>query len=172
MPLGNGVALASRFLFKLFKNASLSSMTSKRRVSCCLMLLTKLLGLVASLSSSLACLTLLLSSSMILSVLLLKCDFLALSSSCLLKSLIVWLRSNALLMWYFNAAPAVASFKAFGNFTPKMRSGAFLYSVPSVNLVHWYFNAPPKVVARPWLKFFVVAGFRLSAILASFLKSL
>ncbi|EPZ94956.1 membrane protein [Helicobacter pylori UM077] len=55
---------------------------------------------------------------------------------------------------------------------PKMRSGAFLYSVPSVNLVHWYFNAPLKVVAKPWLKFLVVAGFRLSAILASFLKSL
>ncbi|WP_308441610.1 hypothetical protein [Helicobacter pylori] len=36
----------------------------------------------------------------------------------------------------------MASFSALGNFTPKMRSGAFLYSVPSVNLVHWYFNAP------------------------------
>ncbi|WQX32760.1 hypothetical protein E5P61_05395 [Helicobacter pylori] len=46
------------------------------------------------------------------------------------------------------------------------------YSVPSVNLVHWYFNAPLKVVAKPWLKFFVVAGFKLSAILASFLNSL
>ncbi|MDU9765016.1 hypothetical protein RGC28_05925 [Helicobacter pylori] len=44
--------------------------------------------------------------------------------------------------------------------------------VPSVNLVHWYFNAPPKVVAKPWLKFFVVAGFRFKAIFASFLKSL
>ncbi|WQY63223.1 hypothetical protein E5L59_03600 [Helicobacter pylori] len=66
----------------------------------------------------------------------------------------------------------MASFKALGNFTPKMRSGAFLYSVPSVNLVHWYFNAPLNEVANPWLKFFVVAGFRLSAILASFLKSL
>ncbi|AHN38855.1 hypothetical protein [Helicobacter pylori] len=53
-----------------------------------------------------------------------------------------------------------------------MRSGAFLYSVPIVNLVHWYFNAPLKVVAKPWLKFLVVAGFRLSAIFASFLKSL
>ncbi|WQV23387.1 hypothetical protein KVJ73_05020 [Helicobacter pylori] len=66
----------------------------------------------------------------------------------------------------------MASFKALGNFTPKMRSGAFLYKVPRVNLVHWYFNAPLKVVAKPWLKFFVIAGFRLSAILASFLKSL
>ncbi|MBH0296741.1 hypothetical protein I6945_06755 [Helicobacter pylori] len=66
----------------------------------------------------------------------------------------------------------MASFKALGNFTPKMRSGAFLYSVPKVNLVHWYFNAPLRVVANPWLKFFVIAGFRLSAILASFLKSL
>ncbi|WP_231222783.1 hypothetical protein [Helicobacter pylori] len=46
------------------------------------------------LSSSLACLTPLLSSSMILSVLLLKCDFLVLSSNCLLKSLIVWLHST------------------------------------------------------------------------------
>ncbi|WP_232261049.1 hypothetical protein [Helicobacter pylori] len=46
------------------------------------------------------------------------------------------------------------------------------YKVPSVNLVHWYFNAPLKVVAKPWLKFLVIAGFRLSAILASFLKSL
>nr|WP_232256153.1 hypothetical protein [Helicobacter pylori] len=53
-----------------------------------------------------------------------------------------------------------------------MRSGAFRYSVPKVNLVHWYFNAPLKVVAKPWLKFFVIAGFRLKAILASFLKSL
>ncbi|MCQ2941030.1 hypothetical protein [Helicobacter pylori] len=66
----------------------------------------------------------------------------------------------------------MASFKALGNFTPKIRSGAFLYKVPKVNLVHWYFNAPLKVVAKPWLKFFVIAGFRLSAILASFLKSL
>ncbi|WQW40526.1 hypothetical protein KVK57_05285 [Helicobacter pylori] len=66
----------------------------------------------------------------------------------------------------------MASFSALGNFTPKMRSGAFRYSVPKVNLVHWYFNAPLKVVAKPWLKFFVVAGFRLKAILASFLKSL
>ncbi|MFP6277585.1 hypothetical protein ACLGD7_04075 [Helicobacter pylori] len=66
----------------------------------------------------------------------------------------------------------MASFSALGSFTPKMRSGAFLYKVPSVNLVHWYFNAPLKVVAKPWLKFFVVAGFRLSAIFASFLKSL
>ncbi|RVZ40099.1 hypothetical protein EC549_08100 [Helicobacter pylori] len=66
----------------------------------------------------------------------------------------------------------MASFKALGNFTPKIRSGAFRYSVPSVNLVHWYFNAPLKVVAKPWLKFLVVAGFKLSAIFASFLKSL
>ncbi|XGA85532.1 hypothetical protein QAP04_04870 [Helicobacter pylori] len=66
----------------------------------------------------------------------------------------------------------MASFKALGNFTPKIRSGAFLNNVPSVNLVHWYFNAPLKVVAKPWLKFLVVAGFKLSAILASFLKSL
>ncbi|WRA95830.1 hypothetical protein E5L37_02315 [Helicobacter pylori] len=66
----------------------------------------------------------------------------------------------------------MASFKALGNFTPRMRSGAFLYSVPKVNLVHWYFNAPLRVVAKPWLKFFVIAGFKLSAILASFLKSL
>ncbi|MFB1285933.1 hypothetical protein ACEWYW_07145 [Helicobacter pylori] len=66
----------------------------------------------------------------------------------------------------------MASFKAFGNFTPKMRSGTFRYSVPNVNLVHWYFNAPLNEVAKPWLKFFVVAGSRLSAIFASFLKSL
>ncbi|GAA7641356.1 hypothetical protein MMM5_14550 [Helicobacter pylori] len=66
----------------------------------------------------------------------------------------------------------MASFKALGNLIPKMRSGAFLYSVPSVNLIHWYFNAPLRVVAKPWLKFFVVADFKLSAILASFLKSL
>ncbi|UOR48272.1 hypothetical protein MPG56_02995 [Helicobacter pylori] len=70
MPLGNGVALAFKFLFKSLKNASLSSMTSKGRASFSLMLLTRLLGFVASLSSSLACLTPLLSSSMILSVLL------------------------------------------------------------------------------------------------------
>ncbi|WP_307810429.1 hypothetical protein [Helicobacter pylori] len=66
----------------------------------------------------------------------------------------------------------MASFKAFGNLIPKTRSGALRYKVPSVNLVHWYFNAPLKVVAKPWLKFFVVVGFKLSAILTSFLKSL
>ncbi|WQW61376.1 hypothetical protein KVK62_02495 [Helicobacter pylori] len=66
----------------------------------------------------------------------------------------------------------MASFKAFGNLIPKIRSGALRYIVPSVNLVHWYFNAPLNEVANPWLKFFVMAGFRLSAILASFLKSL
>ncbi|WP_231202649.1 hypothetical protein [Helicobacter pylori] len=66
----------------------------------------------------------------------------------------------------------MASFSAFGSLIPKMRSGAFRYSVPSVNLAHWYFNAPLKVVAKPWLKFLVVVGFRLSAILVSFLKSL
>ncbi|WRC69206.1 hypothetical protein E5K96_02440 [Helicobacter pylori] len=66
----------------------------------------------------------------------------------------------------------MASFKALGSFIPRIRSGAFRYKVPSVNLTHWYFNAPLKVVAKPWLKFLVVAGFRLSAILASFLKSL
>ncbi|WP_187921576.1 hypothetical protein [Helicobacter pylori] len=66
----------------------------------------------------------------------------------------------------------MASFSALGSLIPKRRSGAFLYSVPKVNLVHWYFNAPLRVVAKPWLKFFVIAGFRLSAILASFLKSL
>ncbi len=55
-------------------------MTSKGRVSCSLMLLTKLLVLVASLISSLACLIPLLSSSMILSVLLLNLAFVALSS--------------------------------------------------------------------------------------------
>nr|WP_237389497.1 hypothetical protein [Helicobacter pylori] len=49
-------------------------------------------------SSSLACLTALLSSSMILSVLLVNWEFLALSSKFLLKSLMVWLLSNALLM--------------------------------------------------------------------------
>nr|WP_237389503.1 hypothetical protein [Helicobacter pylori] len=53
---------------------------------------------MASLSSSLACLTPLLSSSMILSVLLVNWEFLALSSKFLLKSLMVWLLSNALLM--------------------------------------------------------------------------
>ncbi|MFT2743436.1 hypothetical protein ACMWP4_06755, partial [Helicobacter pylori] len=47
-----------------------------------------------SLSSSLACLTPLLSSSMILSVLLVNLEFLALSSNCLLKSLMVWLLST------------------------------------------------------------------------------
>ncbi|MGL2739508.1 hypothetical protein ACQJ8O_07435 [Helicobacter pylori] len=47
-----------------------------------------------SLISSLACLTPLLSSSMILSVLLVNLEFLALNSSCLLKSLIEWLRST------------------------------------------------------------------------------
>nr|WP_249406782.1 hypothetical protein [Helicobacter pylori] len=46
------------------------------------------------LSSSLACLTPLLSSSMILSVLLLNLDFLALSSNFFVKSLIVWLLST------------------------------------------------------------------------------
>ncbi|GAA7917807.1 hypothetical protein TH0221_12660 [Helicobacter pylori] len=66
----------------------------------------------------------------------------------------------------------MASFRALGNLIPKMRSGALRYSVPSVNLVLWYFNAPINEVAKPWLKFLVVAGFRLSAILASFLKSL
>ncbi|GHR06086.1 hypothetical protein [Helicobacter pylori] len=66
----------------------------------------------------------------------------------------------------------MASFKALGNLIPKIRSGVFRYKVPSVNLVHWYFNAPLRVVAKPWLRFLVVAGFRLSAIFASFLKSL
>ncbi|MGL2630022.1 hypothetical protein ACQJ6S_07360 [Helicobacter pylori] len=66
----------------------------------------------------------------------------------------------------------MASFSALGSLIPKRRSGAFRYKVPSVNLVHWYFNAPLKVVAKPWLKFFVIAGFRACAILASFLKSL
>ncbi|WQX09094.1 hypothetical protein E5P74_05920 [Helicobacter pylori] len=84
MPLGNGVALSFKFWFKSLKNASLSSMTSKGRVSCSLMLLTKLLVLVASLISSLACLIPLLSSSMILSVLLLNLAFLVISSKCLL----------------------------------------------------------------------------------------
>ncbi|WQU76229.1 hypothetical protein KVC01_04410 [Helicobacter pylori] len=51
-----------------------------------------------SLISSLACLMPLLSSSMILSVLLLKWDFCALNSNCLLNSLIEWLLSSALLM--------------------------------------------------------------------------
>ncbi|WP_096522710.1 hypothetical protein [Helicobacter pylori] len=55
----------------------------------------------------------------------------------------------------------MASFKALGNFTPKMRSGALRYKVPKVNLVHWYFNAPLKVVAKPWLRFLVVAVFSL-----------
>ncbi|KNX46448.1 hypothetical protein AEY54_01565 [Helicobacter pylori] len=74
-------------------------MTSKGRVSCSLMLLTRLLVLVAfSLISSLACLTPLLSSSMILSVLLLNLAFLALNSKFLLNSLILWLLSNALFM--------------------------------------------------------------------------
>ncbi|PUD66902.1 hypothetical protein C2R76_06565 [Helicobacter pylori] len=45
---------------------------------------------------SLACLTPLVSSSMILSVLLLNLAFLALNSNCLLKSLMLWLLSNAL----------------------------------------------------------------------------
>ncbi|NHB40955.1 hypothetical protein EXS80_04490 [Helicobacter pylori] len=45
---------------------------------------------------SLACLTPLVSSSMILSVLLLNLAFCALSSKFLLNSLIEWLRSNAL----------------------------------------------------------------------------
>ncbi|KHL77266.1 hypothetical protein [Helicobacter pylori] len=66
----------------------------------------------------------------------------------------------------------MASFNALGNLIPKMRSGTLRYKVPSVNLVHWYFNAPLKVVANPWLKFLVIADFRLKAILASFLKSL
>nr|WP_253807591.1 hypothetical protein [Helicobacter pylori] len=85
-------------MFRSLKNASLSSMTSKGRVSCSLMLLTKLLVLVASLISSLACLTPLLSSSMILSVLLLNLAFCALSSKFLLKSLMVWLLSSARFM--------------------------------------------------------------------------
>nr|WP_231633597.1 hypothetical protein [Helicobacter pylori] len=50
------------------------------------------------LSSSLACLIPLVSSSMILSVLLVNLEFCALSSKLLLKSLIEWLLSNALLM--------------------------------------------------------------------------
>nr|WP_205586089.1 hypothetical protein [Helicobacter pylori] len=58
--------------------------------------LEKSLALV--LISSLACLTPLLSSSMILSVLLLKCDFCALNSKFLLNSLIEWLLSSARLM--------------------------------------------------------------------------
>ncbi|WP_183011171.1 hypothetical protein [Helicobacter pylori] len=62
--------------------------------------------------SSLACLTPLVSSSMILSVLLLNLAFLALNSKFLLNSLIEWLLSSALFRWYFNAVPAVASFKA------------------------------------------------------------
>ncbi|GAA8469628.1 hypothetical protein HpBT249_15070 [Helicobacter pylori] len=84
---------------------------------------------------------------MILSVLFENLAFLALKSNCLLKSLIEWLLSSALLMWYFKAAPAVASFKAFGNLIPKMRFGALRYKVPKVDLIHWYFNAPFKVVA-------------------------
>ncbi|WP_198429640.1 hypothetical protein [Helicobacter pylori] len=48
-----------------------------------------------SLISSLACLTPLLSSSMILSVLLVNLEFLALNSKFLLKSLIEWLLSKA-----------------------------------------------------------------------------
>ncbi|WRG10403.1 hypothetical protein FNE29_03380 [Helicobacter pylori] len=59
---------------------SLTSITSKGRVSCSLMLLTKLLVLVASFNSSLACLTPLLSSSMILSVLFENLAFCALNS--------------------------------------------------------------------------------------------
>ncbi|KOS32622.1 hypothetical protein AM496_06095 [Helicobacter pylori] len=51
-----------------------------------------------SLISSLACLTPLLSSSMILSVLLLKCDFCVLNSKFLPNSLIEWLLSSALFM--------------------------------------------------------------------------
>ncbi|UOR81397.1 hypothetical protein [Helicobacter pylori] len=58
----------------------------------------------------------------------------------------------------------MASFSALGSFIPKMRSGALRYKVPNVNLVHWYFNAPLKVVAKPWLKFLVVTGFRLSRV--------
>ncbi|OPG64642.1 hypothetical protein BGL84_04960 [Helicobacter pylori] len=50
------------------------------------------------LNSSLACLTPLVSSSMILSVLLLNLAFLALNSKFLLNSLIEWLLSSALLM--------------------------------------------------------------------------
>ncbi|MGL2794991.1 hypothetical protein ACQJ9J_07075 [Helicobacter pylori] len=49
-----------------------------------------------SLISSLACLTPLVSSSMILSVLLLNLAFLALNSKFLLNSLMLWLLSNAL----------------------------------------------------------------------------
>ncbi|MFA4745295.1 hypothetical protein VQM68_00060 [Helicobacter pylori] len=55
-------------------------------------------SLAFDLISSLACLTPLVSSSMILSVLLLKWDFCALNSNCLLKSLIEWLLSKALFM--------------------------------------------------------------------------
>ncbi|RVY26271.1 hypothetical protein ECC10_08015 [Helicobacter pylori] len=51
-----------------------------------------------SLISSLALLTPLLSSSMILSVLLLKCDFCALNSKFLLNSLMLWLLSSARFM--------------------------------------------------------------------------
>ncbi|MFA4770895.1 hypothetical protein VQM65_06070 [Helicobacter pylori] len=98
MPLGNGVVLSFSFSSMPCKNASLSSMTSKGRLFCSLMLLTRLLVLVASFNSSLACLIPLLSSSMILSVLLLNLAFLALKSKFLLKSLIEWLLSSALLM--------------------------------------------------------------------------
>ncbi|WRC88875.1 hypothetical protein E5K99_02135 [Helicobacter pylori] len=51
-----------------------------------------------SLISSLACLTPLFSSSMILSVLLENLAFLALNSKFLLNSLMLWLLSNALFM--------------------------------------------------------------------------
>ncbi|WRG64964.1 hypothetical protein E5E36_04255 [Helicobacter pylori] len=51
-----------------------------------------------SFNSSLACLTPLLSSSMILSVLLLNLAFCVLNSKFLLNSLIEWLLSSALLM--------------------------------------------------------------------------
>ncbi|MCQ2980574.1 hypothetical protein JT246_04710 [Helicobacter pylori] len=75
-------------IFALFNNALICSLVSFS--------LEKSNAL--DLMSSLACLTPLVSSSMILSVLLLKCDFCALSSNCLLNSLILWLLSNALLM--------------------------------------------------------------------------
>ncbi|MCQ2842672.1 hypothetical protein JT112_01425 [Helicobacter pylori] len=55
-------------------------------------------SLALDLMSSLACLTPLVSSSMILSVLLENLAFCALSSKFLLKSLMLWLLSNALLM--------------------------------------------------------------------------
>ncbi|EQK94259.1 hypothetical protein N198_08090 [Helicobacter pylori UM037] len=54
--------------------------------------------LACSLISSLACLTPLLSSSMILSVLLLNLAFLALNSKFLLNSLMLWLLSSARFM--------------------------------------------------------------------------